>query len=295
MSDRQALPALAPDQVLAVRDLSVHFQHQGAVTEAVRHLSLDLFRGETLALVGESGSGKSVTSLALMRLIEQNGATVRGEVQLRRRNGEVLDIMRAPAGQMRRVRGADMAMIFQEPMTSLNPVFTVGEQIAESIRLHQGKSHAQALAEARHMLDLVRIPDAQNVLSRFRHQLSGGMRQRVMIAMALCCKPALLIADEPTTALDVTIQAQILQLIRVLQKEMQMGVIFITHDMGVVADIADRVLVMTQGRVVESGDAETVLRAPAHPYTRGLLDALPRLPTPAGTSEHTPEPVPARP
>lgn len=277
MSDRQALPALAPDQVLAVRDLSVHFQHQGAVTEAVRHLSLDLFRGETLALVGESGSGKSVTSLALMRLIEQNGATVRGEVQLRRRNGEVLDIMRAPAGQMRRVRGADMAMIFQEPMTSLNPVFTVGEQIAESIRLHQGKSHAQALAEARHMLDLVRIPDAQNVLSRFPHQLSGGMRQRVMIAMALCCKPALLIADEPTTALDVTIQAQILQLIRVLQKEMQMGVIFITHDMGVVAEMADRVQVMYRGEVVENAPAAELFSAPRQPYTQALLAAVPKL------------------
>ncbi|HAI06489.1 MULTISPECIES: dipeptide ABC transporter ATP-binding protein [Pantoea] len=277
MSDRQALPSLAPDQVLAVRDLSVHFQHQGTVTEAVRHLSLDLFRGETLALVGESGSGKSVTSLALMRLIEQNGATVRGEVQLRRRNGEVLDIMRAPAGQMRRVRGADMAMIFQEPMTSLNPVFTVGEQIAESIRLHQGKSHAQALAEARHMLDLVRIPDAQNVLSRFPHQLSGGMRQRVMIAMALCCKPALLIADEPTTALDVTIQAQILQLIRVLQKEMQMGVIFITHDMGVVAEMADRVQVMYRGEVVENAPAAQLFSAPRQPYTQALLAAVPKL------------------
>lgn len=277
MSDRQALPSLAPDQVLAVRDLSVHFQHQGTVTEAVRHLSLDLFRGETLALVGESGSGKSVTSLALMRLIEQNGATVRGEVQLRRRNGEVLDIMRAPAGQMRRVRGADMAMIFQEPMTSLNPVFTVGEQIAESIRLHQGKSHAQALAEARHMLDLVRIPDAQNVLSRFPHQLSGGMRQRVMIAMALCCNPALLIADEPTTALDVTIQAQILQLIRVLQKEMQMGVIFITHDMGVVAEMADRVQVMYRGEVVENAPAAQLFSAPRQPYTQALLAAVPKL------------------
>lgn len=247
MSDRQTLPPLAPEQVLAVRDLNVRFQHETTVTDAVRHLSLDLFRGETLALVGESGSGKSVTSLALMRLIEQAGGRVSGEVLLRRRNGDVLDLMRASKGQMRRVRGADMAMIFQEPMTSLNPVFSVGEQIAESIRLHQGLSHAGALAEARRMLDLVRIPDAQNVLSRFPHQLSGGMRQRVMIAMALCCKPALLIADEPTTALDVTIQAQILQLIRVLQKEMQMGVIFITHDMGVVAEMADRVQVMYRG------------------------------------------------
>jgi len=277
MSDRQTLPPLAPEQVLAVRDLNVRFQHEDTVTDAVRHLSLDLFRGETLALVGESGSGKSVTSLALMRLIEQTGGIVSGEVQLRRRNGDVLDLMRASKGQMRRVRGADMAMIFQEPMTSLNPVFSVGEQIAESIRLHQGLGHAGALAEARRMLDLVRIPDAHNVLSRFPHQLSGGMRQRVMIAMALCCKPALLIADEPTTALDVTIQAQILQLIRVLQKEMQMGVIFITHDMGVVAEMADRVQVMYRGEVVENAPVAELFSAPQQPYTQALLAAVPKL------------------
>ncbi|QCA05034.1 dipeptide ABC transporter ATP-binding protein [Pantoea vagans] len=288
MSDRQTLPPLAPDQVLAVRDLSVRFQHEATVTDAVRHLSLDLFRGETLALVGESGSGKSVTSLALMRLIEQAGGRVSGEVQLRRRNGEVLDLMRASKSQMRRVRGADMAMIFQEPMTSLNPVFSVGEQIAESIRLHQGLSHAAALAEARRMLDLVRIPDAHNVLSRFPHQLSGGMRQRVMIAMALCCKPALLIADEPTTALDVTIQAQILQLIRVLQKEMQMGVIFITHDMGVVAEMADRVQVMYRGDVVENAPVAELFSAPQQPYTQALLAAVPRLGSMQG------QPLPAK-
>ncbi|MCX3309521.1 dipeptide ABC transporter ATP-binding protein [Pantoea vagans] len=288
MSDRQTLPPLAPDQVLAVRDLSVRFQHEATVTDAVRHLSLDLFRGETLALVGESGSGKSVTSLALMRLIEQAGGRVSGEVQLRRRNGEVLDLMRASKSQMRRVRGADMAMIFQEPMTSLNPVFSVGEQIAESIRLHQGLSHAAALAEARRMLDLVRIPDAHNVLSRFPHQLSGGMRQRVMIAMALCCKPALLIADEPTTALDVTIQAQILQLIRVLQKEMQMGVIFITHDMGVVAEMADRVQVMYRGDVVENAPVAELFSAPQQPYTQALLAAVPKLGSMQG------QPLPAK-
>lgn len=288
MSDRQTLPPLAPEQVLAVRDLNVRFQHETTVTDAVRHLSLDLFRGETLALVGESGSGKSVTSLALMRLIEQAGGVVSGEVQLRRRNGDILDLMRASKGQMRRVRGADMAMIFQEPMTSLNPVFSVGEQIAESIRLHQGLSHAGALAEARRMLDLVRIPDAQNVLSRFPHQLSGGMRQRVMIAMALCCKPALLIADEPTTALDVTIQAQILQLIRVLQKEMQMGVIFITHDMGVVAEMADRVQVMYRGEVVENAPVAELFSAPKQPYTQALLAAVPKLGSMQG------QPLPAK-
>jgi glutathione transport system ATP-binding protein len=229
-----------------------------------------------------------VTSLALMRLIEQAGGRVSGEVLLRRRNGDVLDLMRASKGQMRRVRGADMAMIFQEPMTSLNPVFSVGEQIAESILLHQGLSHAGALAEARRMLDLVRIPDAQNVLSRFPHQLSGGMRQRVMIAMALCCKPALLIADEPTTALDVTIQAQILQLIRVLQKEMQMGVIFITHDMGVVAEMADRVQVMYRGEVVENAPVARLFSAPQQPYTQALLAAVPKLGSMQG------QPLPAK-
>jgi len=229
-----------------------------------------------------------VTSLALMRLIEQAGGRVSGEVLLRRRNGDVLDLMRASKGQMRRVRGADMAMIFQEPMTSLNPVFSVGEQIAESIRLHQGLSHAGALAEARRMLDLVRIPDAQKVLSRFPHQLSGGMRQRVMIAMALCCKPALLIADEPTTALDVTIQAQILQLIRVLQKEMQMGVIFITHDMGVVAEMADRVQVMYRGEVVENAPVARLFSAPQQPYTQALLAAVPKLGSMQG------QPLPAK-
>ena len=278
----------APQQVLAVRDLCVRFEHEGRVTEAVRQLSLDLHRGETLALVGESGSGKSVTSLALMRLIAQAGGAVSGEILLRRRSGEVLDVMRASASQMRRVRGADMAMIFQEPMTSLNPVFTVGEQIAESIRLHQGKSHQQAQAEARSMLDLVRIPEAHNVLSRYPHQLSGGMRQRVMIAMALSCKPALLIADEPTTALDVTIQAQILQLIRVLQKEMQMGVIFITHDMGVVAEMADRVQVMYRGDVVERAPVQQLFDAPQQPYTRALLAAVPKLGAMSG------QPLPAK-
>jgi glutathione transport system ATP-binding protein len=204
-------------------------------------------------------------------------------VLLRRRNGQVLDLSRAPAAQMRAVRGADIAMIFQEPMTSLNPVFTVGEQIAESVRVHQRMDRGAALAEALRMLELVRIPEARNVLGRYPHQLSGGMRQRVMIAMALSCKPQLLIADEPTTALDVTIQAQILQLIRELQKEMHMGVLFITHDMGVVAEIADRVLVMYRGDKVEEGVSDNVFAAPQHPYTRALLSAVPKLGAMQGT------------
>ncbi|HBX13143.1 MAG TPA: glutathione ABC transporter ATP-binding protein GsiA, partial [Leclercia adecarboxylata] len=265
-------------QVLAVRNLNVAFPDERQPIPAVKNLSFSLKRGETLAIVGESGSGKSVTALSLMRLIEQSGGMVACDsLLLRRRNGQVSDLTTLSSSQVRSVRGADIAMIFQEPMTSLNPVFPVGEQIAESIRLHQGLSGDEALAEARRMLEQVRIPEADAILGRYPHQLSGGMRQRVMIAMALSCRPAVLIADEPTTALDVTIQAQILQLIKVLQDEMEMGVIFITHDMGVVADIADRVLVMYQGEAVETGTVEQIFHAPEHPYTRALLAAVPRL------------------
>ncbi|MBP7674034.1 MAG: ATP-binding cassette domain-containing protein, partial [Klebsiella sp.] len=273
------------NDVLQVRGLNVAFSQQPQAFSAVRDLSFTLRRGETLAIVGESGSGKSVTSLALMRLLDRAVSEVRSDaLLLRRRNRQVIELSEQSDADMRGVRGADMAMIFQEPMTSLNPVFTIGEQIAESIRLHQGLKHDEALREAKKMLDQVRIPEAEAMLSRFPHQLSGGMRQRVMIAMALSCRPAVLIADEPTTALDVTIQAQILQLIAVLQKEMSMGVIFITHDMGVVADIADRVLVMYRGEAVETGSVEEIFRAPQHPYTQALLAAVPRLGAMHGTS-----------
>ncbi|WEF26777.1 glutathione ABC transporter ATP-binding protein GsiA [Klebsiella aerogenes] len=265
------------DDVLVVRDLNVAFSQQRQRVSAVRNLSFSLRRGETLAIVGESGSGKSVTALALMRLLDDAVSDVNSEALLRRRNRQVIDINAQTTAQMRKVRGADIAMIFQEPMTSLNPVFTVGEQIAESIRLHQGLRRDEALREAKKTLERVRIPEAESMLSRYPHQLSGGMRQRVMIAMALSCRPAVLIADEPTTALDVTIQAQILQLIAALQKEMAMGVIFITHDMGVVAEIADRVLVMYRGEAVESGPVADIFRAPQHPYTQALLAAVPKL------------------
>ncbi|MGO4329985.1 dipeptide ABC transporter ATP-binding protein [Cupriavidus sp. 2TAF22] len=275
---------LPPQRVVSVNDLTVRFSTSERTVEAVRNLSFHVDRGETLAVVGESGSGKSVTSLALMRLVEHGGGKIAsGSMELRRRNGQVLDLASADSATMRGVRGSDVAMIFQEPMTSLNPVFPVGEQIAESIRLHQGKSRAEARAEALRMLEIVRIPEARRVLDRFPHQLSGGMRQRVMIAMALSCKPALLIADEPTTALDVTIQAEILQLIRNLQAEMDMGVVFITHDMGVVAEVADRVLVMYRGESVEEGASEQVFARPAHPYTRALLSAVPKLGAMRGT------------
>ncbi|RQR35887.1 dipeptide ABC transporter ATP-binding protein [Burkholderia sp. Bp9142] len=284
-SSRTPSVLVLPEQrVIAVDDLSVMFRRETATFDAVRNVSFHVDRGETLAIVGESGSGKSVTSLALMRLVEHGGGEITsGRIALRRRGGAIVDLAQASAATMRGIRGADIAMIFQEPMTSLNPVFTVGDQISEAIALHQSKSAPEARAEALRLLDLVRIPEARRVFVRYPHQLSGGMRQRVMIAMALSCRPALLIADEPTTALDVTIQAQILQLIRGLQDEMNMGVIFITHDMGVVAEVADRVLVMYRGEKVEEGESERIFATPAHRYTRALLAAVPRLGSMQGT------------
>ncbi|KAG8154279.1 dipeptide ABC transporter ATP-binding protein [Burkholderia catarinensis] len=276
--------ALPEQRVVAVDDLSVTFRREGATFDAVRNVSFHVDRGETLAIVGESGSGKSVTSLALMRLVEHGGGEITGgRIAFRRRGGALVDLAQASAATMRGIRGADIAMIFQEPMTSLNPVFTVGDQISEAIALHQSKSPSEARAETLRLLDLVRIPEARRVFVRYPHQLSGGMRQRVMIAMALSCRPALLIADEPTTALDVTIQAQILQLIRGLQDEMNMGVIFITHDMGVVAEVADRVLVMYRGEKVEEGESDRIFAAPVHRYTRALLAAVPKLGSMQGT------------
>jgi glutathione transport system ATP-binding protein len=276
--------ALPEERVLAVDDLTVRFATSERTVDAVRSLSFHVDRGETLAIVGESGSGKSVTSLSLMRLVEWGGGRIlSGRMAFRRRSGEVLDLAGASNGTMRGIRGADIAMIFQEPMTSLNPVFTAGDQIAEAISIHQGKDRAAASAEALRMLELVRIPEARSVLQRYPHQLSGGMRQRVMIAMALSCRPSLLIADEPTTALDVTIQAQILQLIRELQREMNMGVVFITHDMGVVAEVADRVLVMYRGDRVEAGPSSQIFSVPQHAYTRALLSAVPQLGAMHGT------------
>ncbi|KQZ98139.1 glutathione ABC transporter ATP-binding protein [Achromobacter sp. Root565] len=280
------------NRVVQVNDLTVRFKTPERTVEAVRNVSFHVNRGETLAIVGESGSGKSVTSLALMRLVEYGGGHIaNGGMLLRRRSGDVLDLVSAPDSTLQRVRGADVAMIFQEPMTSLNPSFTAGNQIAEALQLHQGLDAAAARAETLRMLERVRIPEARAILDRYPHQLSGGMRQRVMIAMALSCKPQLLIADEPTTALDVTIQAQILQLIRQLQEEMDMGVIFITHDMGVVAEVADRVLVMYRGDKVEEGGSDEIFARPQHAYTRALLSAVPRLGAMQGTDEPAPFPL----
>lgn len=273
-------------RVLNIRNLSVSFGQGATAVHAVKALNLHVDRGETLAIVGESGSGKSVTSLAIMRLVEFGGGQIhQGELLFHRADGSQVDLRANSEEQMRRMRGADLGMIFQEPMTSLNPVFTVGSQIVEAIQLHQDLNHQQAVAAAKRILDQVRISDSAAILGRYPHELSGGMRQRVMIAMALSCKPALLIADEPTTALDVTIQAQILQLIRELQKEMDMGVIFITHDMGVVAEVANRVLVMRHGEVVEDNAVIPLFASPQHPYTQTLLAAVPKLGAMRGTAQ----------
>ena len=264
--------------ILEVEHLRVQFTSDSGTTTAVVDESFSIRPGETLALVGESGSGKSVTSLSVMRLVEHGGGKiVNGSIKLRCRDGRVVDLRHANKSELQHLRGSEVTMIFQEPMTSLNPVFTVGAQIAESLILHRGMDEKEALKEAVHLLELVRIPDAERISLRFPHQLSGGMRQRVMIAMALACKPQLLIADEPTTALDVTVQAQILALISELQKEIGMAVLFITHDMGVVAQIADRVAVMRYGEIVESGTAQAIFAHPQHPYTQALLSAVPRL------------------
>ncbi|AWP73773.1 dipeptide ABC transporter ATP-binding protein [Bordetella bronchiseptica] len=272
-------------RVLELENLSIAFGRGAHTFHAVKSLSLHVDRGETLAIVGESGSGKSVTSLAVMRLVEFGGGRIEsGRMTFYRGAGEAVDLAAASEDSMRAMRGNDLGMIFQEPMTSLNPVFTVGAQIVEAIRLHQACDARAAQAAAKRILDQVRIPDSASILGRYPHELSGGMRQRVMIAMALSCKPALLIADEPTTALDVTIQAQILQLIRELQREMDMGVIFITHDMGVVAEVADRVLVMRKGDVVENNDVHGLFNAPSHPYTKALMAAVPRLGAMQGTT-----------
>ena len=278
--------------VLEVQGLTVRFDTSERSVVAVKDLGFHVRAGEVLAIVGESGSGKSVTSLSVMRLIEHGGGTIAsGKISFTRRNGGKLDLAKAADSVMRTIRGGEISMIFQEPMTSLNPVFSVGTQVAEAVMLHQGLSHAEAEAEALRMLELVRIPEAKQILKRYPHQLSGGMRQRVMIAMALSCKPSLLIADEPTTALDVTIQAQILQLIRQLQEEMGMAVIFITHDMGVVAEVADRVLVMYHGEAGEEGTCEQIFHNPRHPYTQSLLAAVPRLGSMRGTDEPAPFPL----
>ena len=265
-------------RLIEVDDLRVYFPLEDETVKAVEGVSWHIDKGETLAVVGESGSGKSVTAMSLMRLTDYAGGKIMsGTANFRRKNGATVDLASEKQDVMRNIRGNDISMIFQEPMTSLNPVFTVGMQIAEAIILHQGKTEEEALDMALEMLKLVRIPEPEKQLTQYPHQLSGGMRQRVMIAMALSCRPSLLIADEPTTALDVTIQAQILGLIKKLQQDIGMSVMFITHDMGVVAEVADRVVVMLRGEKVEEGPAVEIFHNPQHPYTKALLSAVPKL------------------
>jgi oligopeptide/dipeptide ABC transporter ATP-binding protein len=258
--------------LLEVRDLKTTFRTEDGVVAAVNGLSFAVEPGSTLGIVGESGSGKSVTSLSIMRLLAQNGKIERGQVLFK---GE--DLLKKSEAQMRKIRGRDIAMIFQDPMTSLNPVLTVGDQIAEATRLHLGLSKKDAFDKAIEMLRLVRIPAAEKRVRDYPHQFSGGMRQRVMIAMALSCDPAVLIADEPTTALDVTIQAQIIELMNEMQQRLGSAIVLITHDLGVVAETCENVLVMYGGNMVEYGTAKEIFENPKMPYTMGLLESLPRL------------------
>jgi peptide/nickel transport system ATP-binding protein len=261
---------------LSVRELRTTFHTDEGEVASVAGVSFDIAPGRTTALVGESGSGKSVTSLTVMRLLPRSArTTVSGQAVFVDRAGNTVDLLSLPEARMRQLRGNELAMIFQEPMTSLNPVFTVGEQIAESVRLHKRLDRSAALAHAQRMLELVEIPAAAQRLREYPHQLSGGMRQRVMIALAMACDPTLLIADEPTTALDVTIQAQILELMRRLQRETGTSILFITHNLGVVAHYADEVAVMHSGAIVEAAPVRKLFAQPEHPYTQRLFACLP--------------------
>jgi oligopeptide/dipeptide ABC transporter ATP-binding protein len=263
---------LKKETLLQVKDLKTYFYTEDGVVPAIDGVGFTVRKGETLAIVGESGSGKSVTSLSMMRLIPSPpGKIVQGDIVF---GGESL--LAKTENEMRSIRGNKISMIFQEPMTSLNPVFRVGDQISESLVLHQGMNKKEALQETVRLLSLVGIPEPERRVRQYPHELSGGMRQRIMIAIALACQPELLIADEPTTALDVTIQNQILQLMKKLKEEMNTSIVLITHDLGVVAEMADRVVVMYAGQVVEEGDVFTIFENPKHPYTIGLLRSMPR-------------------
>ncbi|MER8951838.1 ABC transporter ATP-binding protein [Mesorhizobium sp. M0833] len=264
--------------ILSISGLRAVFRIAGRDIAAVRDVDLTIGSGETVALVGESGSGKSVTSLSIIGLLPKRvGHIAEGSIALRRKNGTLTELTSLDTESLRKIRGNEIGMVFQEPMTSLNPVYTIGEQIAEPIRIHLGKSHREAEADAVRLLEQVGIPDPKRRARQYPHELSGGMRQRATIAMALSCDPGLLIADEPTTALDVTIQAQILDLLAELQAQRGMGILFVTHNLGVVAEIADRVAVMYAGRIVETGPVSEVFTRPRHPYTAGLMRSVPRL------------------
>ncbi len=265
------------NSIIEVSGLRTHFEIEGRVLPAVRGVDFSLSRGRTLGLVGESGCGKTVTALSLMRLVPPPGRIVSGSVRLESPGGDPLELVSLPESRMRRVRGRELGMIFQEPMTSLNPVFTVGEQVREAIRVHQPVGKKAARERVIGLLSDVNLPDPESRYYDYPHQLSGGQRQRVMIAIALACNPKVLIADEPTTALDVTVQARILELISRLRDRHRMAVLLVTHDLGVVAQATERVAVMYLGRIVEAASTRRLFRSPGHPYTRGLLDSVPRL------------------
>jgi oligopeptide/dipeptide ABC transporter ATP-binding protein len=267
---------IADDEVLVVRDLTTQFSTPHGTVRAVRNFELTVRRGETVALVGESGSGKSVSGLSIMGLLGNTTAQiVSGTALFRRRNGAVVDLLRQTPKQLQKIRGADMSMIFQDPMSSLNPVFKIGEQIAESIRVHQRKDRAQAWEMAVKLLREVGISDPEARAHAYPHQLSGGMRQRVVIAIALACDPIFMIADEPTTALDVTVQAQIIALLKTIQQERGTAMLFVSHDLHLVSDVADRVTVMYASQVLEEGPVSDVLHTSRHPYTKALLSCMP--------------------
>jgi oligopeptide/dipeptide ABC transporter ATP-binding protein len=261
---------MAVEALLTVDRLTTVFDVAGGPVRAVDEVSFEIREGETLGLVGESGSGKSVTALSIMRLVQPPGRVAGGRIVFKGR-----DLLALDERAMQQVRGADIALIFQEPMTALNPVFTIGDQIGETLVVHGRATKREARANAIELLEAVRLPDAASRVRDYPHQLSGGMRQRVMIAIALACRPALVIADEPTTALDVTIQAQILELLRDMKAAFHLSVLLITHDLGVIAETADRVAVMYAGRIVETGPVRAIFRSPSHPYTRGLLASIP--------------------
>ena len=264
--------------IVNIENLRVHFPVNKELVKAVEGVSFSINQGETLAVVGESGSGKSVTAMSILRLNDMAGAKMpTGSIKLRLKNNDVVDMFETTEKDLVNIRGNHVSMIFQEPMTCLNPVLTVGLQISEAIMIHQGLNEEKARDKTLEMLNLVRIPDPNKVINSYPHHFSGGMRQRVMIAMALSCRPQLLIADEPTTALDVTIQAQIIDLIKLLQNEIGMAVLFITHDMAVVAEVADRVIVMKNGKIVEQDDVDTIFHNPDHPYTKKLINAVPQI------------------
>nr|WP_188910820.1 ABC transporter ATP-binding protein [Aureimonas endophytica] len=270
------MPSEGAEPLLSIRDLTTVFPTERGTVRSVDGVSFDIVPGRTLGLVGESGSGKSVTSLSILRLIERGGGRIAGGSIRLGGKGRAVDLATASEPELRAIRGNDVAMVFQEPMTSLDPVWSVGRQIEEAVRLHQKVGRREARARAVELLRLVGIPAPEKRVDDYPHQLSGGMRQRVMIAIALACRPSLLIADEPTTALDVTIQAQILDLIARLQKEIGMAVLFITHNLGVIAQIADEVAVMYAGQIVERAPVRAIFADPRHPYTQGLLDSIPR-------------------